>query len=191
MPDHEAALAAEISTLARSRRRTIGVAESLTGGMIAQPLAAAEAAGEWFHGSLVAYSAQVKHEVLDVPDGPVVSAEAAAAMARGARTLLRADLAVAVTGAGGPSGQDDQPPGTVFLSVCDESGTQTLRRSFAGDPAAVCAATARFALELLASHLRDVPGMEDRTPGIGPHDAADDDAAPRDAAVGGRAAAEP
>ncbi|MDN5750009.1 MAG: CinA family protein [Pseudonocardia sp.] len=189
MPDHEYALAAEISALARSRPCSIGVAESLTGGMIAQPLAAAEAAGEWFRGSLVAYSAQVKHEVLGVPDGPVVSAEAAAAMARGARSLLRADLAVAVTGAGGPSGQDDQPPGTVFLAVCDDSGTQTLHRCFAGEPAAVCAAGARFALELLVSRLRD--GREDRKPGTDPHDAADDDAAPRDAAVGGRAAAEP
>ena len=177
------------------------MAESLTGGMIAQSLSAAEAAGQWFRGSLVAYSAQVKHEVLGVPEGPVVSAEAAAAMARGVRSLLGADLAVAVTGAGGPSGQDDQPPGTVFLAVSDESGTRTYFRAFTGEPDEICAATAQAALELLVSWLRAGPdhegpdhegpdheGMEDRMSGTDRHDAADDDAA---RPVGDGAAAEP
>lgn len=49
-----------------------------------------------------AYASDVKHELLTVPLGPVVSAQAAAAMADGVRRLLRADVAVAVTGAGGP-----------------------------------------------------------------------------------------
>lgn len=58
-----------MSDLARSSGRTIAVAESLTGGMVATALAAAEAAGEWSRGSLVAYSSEAKHELLGVPDG--------------------------------------------------------------------------------------------------------------------------
>jgi nicotinamide-nucleotide amidase len=71
--EENARIAAEISGLARSTSRTVGVAESLTGGAVC----AAESSSEWFRGGLVAYSSEVKHAVLDVPDGPVVSAEAA------------------------------------------------------------------------------------------------------------------
>src|SRR3954464_14954183 len=98
--------AEQVGELALARGWTIAVAESLTGGMIASALAQAEQASEWFRGSLVAYSSAVKHEVLGVPAGPVVSAEAAQAMAARVRELLMADFAVAITGAGGPSAQD-------------------------------------------------------------------------------------
>jgi nicotinamide-nucleotide amidase len=112
-------ITAEISGLARSTGRTIAVAESLTGGRVCAALAAAEAASEWFRGGLVAYASEVKHTVLHVADGPVVSAGAAHAMGVGVRDLLDADLALAVTGTGGPEPQDDQEPGTVFLAVVD------------------------------------------------------------------------
>src|SRR3954451_7740925 len=106
----------QVAELAVARERSVAVAESLTGGMIASALAQAEGASEWFRGSLVAYSTEVKHEVLGVPVGPVVSAEAAAVMARRVRSLRHADISVAVTGAGGPSAQDGHEPGTVFLA---------------------------------------------------------------------------
>jgi nicotinamide-nucleotide amidase len=148
-------LAAQVADLARARGRTVAVAESLTGGMVATALAAAEAASEWFRGSLVAYSSEVKHEVLGVPDGPVVSAVAATAMARGARRLLGADVAVAVTGAGGPAAQDGQEPGTVFLAVYDGVDARVQRLDLDGDdPEAVCAAAARSVLEVLVDRLR-------------------------------------
>jgi nicotinamide-nucleotide amidase len=145
--------AAQVSERARSSGRTVAVAESLTGGMIATALAKAEAASDWFRGSLVAYSSEVKHALLDVPDGPVVSAEAARAMARGVRSLLQADVAVAVTGAGGPDPQDGRPPGTVFLAVDDVTGTSVVHRDLDGDPAEVCAAATGTALALLAARL--------------------------------------
>jgi nicotinamide-nucleotide amidase len=94
--------------------------------MVATALAAAEAAAEWFRGSLVAYSSEVEHDVLAVPDGPVVSAGAAEAMAAGVRRLLDADIAVAVTGSGGPSAQDGQDPGTVYCAA--DPGAGDLRR---------------------------------------------------------------
>jgi len=121
--------------------------------MIASALAQAEGASEWFRGSLVAYSTEVKHEVLGVPVGPVVSAEAAAVMARRVRSLLLADISVAVTGAGGPSAQDGHEPGTVFLAVEGNDSHHTRRLQLSGDPATVCAATTLAALDALLDAL--------------------------------------
>ena len=103
--------------------------------MIASALAQAEEASECFCGSLVAYSTEVKHELLDVPPGPVVSADAADVMACRARELLLADLSVAVTGAGGPSTQDGHQPGTVFLAVDGLDHHDVVRLHLPGDPA--------------------------------------------------------
>jgi nicotinamide-nucleotide amidase len=147
-------LAGEVSEVARRRGLTVAVAESLTGGMVATALAAAEAASEWFRGSLVAYSSQVKHEVLDVPDGPVVSAEAAQAMAAGVRRLLASDVAVAVTGSGGPSAQDGQEPGTVYVAVDDGSAVRVQRLDLDGEPGEICARSAESTLRLLLDGLR-------------------------------------
>jgi nicotinamide-nucleotide amidase len=144
--------AERVGELALARGRTIAVAESLTGGMIASALAQAQRASEWFRGSLVAYSTQVKHQLLEVPDGPVVSSDAATAMARSVRKLLLADISVAVTGAGGPAAQDGHEPGTVFLAV-DGGREQVLRLDLPGEPATVCAAATLAALDALVSTL--------------------------------------
>ncbi|QYN36326.1 CinA family protein [Pseudonocardia sp. DSM 110487] len=147
-------IAGEVAEEARRRGLTVAVAESLTGGMVATALAAADAASEWFRGSLVAYSSEVKHEVLDVPEGPVVSAEAAESMAAGVRRLLGADVAVAVTGSGGPSAQDGQEPGTVYVAVDDGSGIRVLRLEFDGEPREICIRSAESTLRLLLDGLR-------------------------------------
>jgi nicotinamide-nucleotide amidase len=154
--DHEerARLAARIGEVLASASLTVAVAESLTGGMVASTLAEAPGASTWFRGAVVAYASEVKHELLEVPPGPVVSPEAAVSMARGVRRLLRADLAVALTGAGGPDGQDGHPPGTVFLGLSDGRRTQVEHRYFDDDdPARVCAQTTTEGLRLLLSQL--------------------------------------
>ncbi|HEX7276979.1 MAG TPA: CinA family nicotinamide mononucleotide deamidase-related protein, partial [Acidimicrobiales bacterium] len=81
---------------------TLGVAESLTGGMVGSRLAEVPGSSEWFKGSIVAYAREVKFELLGVPEGPVVSREAAAAMASGAARVLKADVGLGVTGVAGP-----------------------------------------------------------------------------------------
>ncbi|MGI8983903.1 MAG: competence/damage-inducible protein A [Acidimicrobiales bacterium] len=96
---------------------TLGVAESLTGGLVGARLAEIEGASAWFRGSIVAYNSKVKLDLLGVPEGRVVSAEAAEAMAWGACRALGADAGIAVTGVAGPTTQDDQPVGTVFMAV--------------------------------------------------------------------------
>ncbi|HXV92255.1 MAG TPA: CinA family protein [Pseudonocardia sp.] len=148
-------IAGRISQIVQDRGLTVAVAESLTGGMIAQALAVSGGASSWFRGSLVAYSSDVKHDVLDVPPGPVVSAEAAGVMARNVRKLLGADIAVAATGAGGPGPQDGREAGTVFLAVAGEDVHRVLRLELdSDDPSVVCATTAEEALQMLLDDLQ-------------------------------------
>ena len=96
---------------------TLGLAESLTGGLAASRLVNVPGASVWFRGSVVSYASEVKFEVLGVPEGPVVTEAAARAMADGARRVLGADVGLSMTGVAGPSGQDDQPPGTIFVGL--------------------------------------------------------------------------
>jgi nicotinamide-nucleotide amidase len=128
----------------------VAVAESLTGGMLSSTLAAADQSSTWFRGAVIAYASEVKHEVLAVPAGPVVSATAAEAMAGRVAELLRADVAIALTGVGGPDPQDDQPPGTVWFGI-HRDGVQRSRLKLVdgGDPAAICARACTEALQLL------------------------------------------
>jgi nicotinamide-nucleotide amidase len=148
-------IAATIAERASATGRTVAVAESLTGGMVAAALARAQGASEWFRGSVVAYSSEVKHDLLEVPEGPVVSEPAARTMARTVRELLGADLAVALTGSGGPDPQDGQPPGTVYMAAAGEpGGEEVLRLDLEGEPAEICGAAAKEALELIAARLR-------------------------------------
>lgn len=139
--------------MAMAKGLTIGAAESLTSGAIASALGEAEEASVWFRGAVVAYSPEVKFDVLGVARGPVVNAECAAQMARGARELLGADWSVAVTGAGGPGTEEGQPPGTVFIAVAGPDVVHVTHRLLHGDPADVVAETVERALELLLGEL--------------------------------------
>ena len=133
--------------------RTLAVAESLTGGLLASAFARASGSSEWFRGGIVAYSSAVKYDVLDVPGGPVVSEAAATAMARGAGCLLGADVAVAVTGVGGPDPQDGEPPGTVWVATWpDWLGSAVLLR-LAGSPESICEQVCTETVRMLRERL--------------------------------------
>src|SRR5437660_427898 len=92
---------------------TLGVAESLTGGLVGARLTNVAGASECFRGSIVSYDSEVKFDLLGVPRGPVVSEAAAYAMAEAAAKLLGADVGIGVTGVAGPTEQAGQPVGTV------------------------------------------------------------------------------
>jgi nicotinamide-nucleotide amidase len=104
-----------VLALLRERGLTLGVAESLTGGMMGSRIVDVPGASDVFRGSIVSYASDVKVSVLGVAEGPAVAANAAAAMAAGARRVLGADVGVAVTGVAGPDPQDGHAPGTVFV----------------------------------------------------------------------------
>jgi nicotinamide-nucleotide amidase len=148
-------LCERLGEAAARRGVRVAVAESLTGGSIAARLAATKGSSDWFLGGVVAYDRSVKHAVLGVPEGPVVSAEAALAMADGVAELLSADVALSVTGVAGPAEQDGQPVGTVFFGVHVAGETFASERRFSGDPSEIVEATLLEALELLARGLHE------------------------------------
>jgi len=113
---------------------TLAVAESLTGGLVAARLVDVPGASEWFRGGVVSYAPEVKFSVLDVPEGPVVTSEAAAAMATGVRALLGADVGLGVTGVAGPESAEGHPPGTVFFgAVVGDAAPVTVQVMLPGD----------------------------------------------------------
>jgi nicotinamide-nucleotide amidase len=116
-----------VATLLKAHGLTLGVAESLTGGLVGARLTEAEGATDFFRGSVVAYDSEVKFELLGVPEGPVVSEEAARAMAEGAAKALGADVGLGVTGVAGPAEQEGKPVGTVFMAVTLDGDTQCVQ----------------------------------------------------------------
>jgi nicotinamide-nucleotide amidase len=124
---------AVIGGLLLARGQTLAVAESLTGGLVASRLVAVPGASEWFRGGVVSYASDVKHDVLDVPEGPVVSEAAAMAMADNVRRLMGADIGLSTTGVAGPAEQEGQPPGTVWLGTAVGDDVSAVRVRLPGD----------------------------------------------------------
>jgi len=143
--------------LLRARRRTLGLAESLTGGLIGARITAIPGVSDTFMGSVVSYDSQVKFDVLGVPVGRVVSAEAVEMMAAGARRVLGADVGLAVTGVAGPDPQDDEPPGTVFIGLAIDGEISSHKVRLPGDRDRVREFTVITALDLLRHRLLEVP----------------------------------
>ena len=106
-----------VLNLLREQGLTLGLAESVTGGLVSGRLTAIPGASDVLRGSVVSYSSEVKFDLLDVPRGPVVSEDAAVAMAEGARRVLGSDVALSLTGVAGPAEQDGQPVGTLCIAV--------------------------------------------------------------------------
>jgi nicotinamide-nucleotide amidase len=111
--------------LLRDRGWSLGLAESVTGGLVGARLTGIPGSSEVFRGGIVSYASEVKRELLGVGDGPVVSEEAALAMARGARRVLGADVGLALTGVAGPAEQDGRPPGTLCVGLVWPDGERT------------------------------------------------------------------
>jgi len=134
---------------------TLATAESCTGGMVAQRLTSVPGSSRVFRGAVVAYSNEVKEVELGVPlevleRHGAVSAEAAAAMAAGARERLGADIAVAVTGIAGPNGgSQEKPVGLVYLHAESPSGSRSADFVFPGDREGVRRRAAVTALHLV------------------------------------------
>lgn len=136
-------------------------AESCTGGLIAGRITDLPGASQFFLGSFVTYSNDLKQSVLHVSsdilsEHGAVSRECAAAMAKGALRSSAADLALAVTGIAGPDGGSAaKPVGTVYIALATADHTKSLHYHFLGDRSAVRSQTVFSALELLARTLRD------------------------------------
>ena len=116
--------------LLRERGLTLGLAESVTGGLVGARLTGIAGASDVVRGCIVSYASEVKFDLLGVPQGPVISESAAAAMAIGARRVLGASVGLALTGVAGPDEQDGMPVGTLCVAVAladDDVRTTTAR----------------------------------------------------------------
>lgn len=138
-----------IADLAAARKVRVVTSESLTCGTVAKTLGAGPNASVWFGGGIVAYQEPVKFDVLGVHEGPVVTRECAEQMARGARELLTADVAVSCTGVGGPDPSEGKPAGTVIIAVVTEHGVDVRELSLDGEPDEVLDQTTSECLALL------------------------------------------
>jgi len=139
--------------LLRGRGLTLAIAESVTGGLVAGRLTAVPGASEVLRGAIVSYASEVKFDLLDVPEGPVVSEAAAMAMASGVRRVLGADVGLALTGVAGPTEQDGMPAGTLCVGIDD--GRSVVARTFRvpGHREAMRQMSVITALDYLRRHL--------------------------------------
>lgn len=132
---------------------TFATAESVTAGLIANKAAQGPEASDWLLGGVVAYAAEAKQRVLGVAPGPVVNAETAAQMARGAAALTGADVVVSTTGVGGPDSEEGQQAGTVWVGVSVAGDVTTHLLQLDGDPEDICTGAAAQALRLVVDRL--------------------------------------
>lgn len=122
--------ATDVVRLLTVKGRTLAVAESLTGGLVAAEITSVPGASKVFRGAVTAYATELKHELLGV-DASLLEArgavdpQVAGQMAVGVRKALGADWGIATTGVAGPDPQDGQAVGTVFVAVDGPSGTES------------------------------------------------------------------
>ena len=141
----------------KERGLTCVTAESCTGGGVGSAITAVPGSSAVFLGGVISYANEVKRDVLGVPQEILdtqgaVSPECAERMATGVRALLKADLAVSLTGIAGPDGGSaEKPVGLVWFGLATKDGVRTEKMVFSGDRASVRAQAVDHSLGLLLS----------------------------------------
>lgn len=160
------ALATEIGILLVQRRETLAVAESCTGGFIANVLTNVPGASAWFERGVVCYSNASKIQWLGVSPHMIdthgaVSRECVEAMAVGIRAVAGTTYGIAVTGIAGPSGgTPEKPVGTVFIGFAHPGGVQVSEHHFPLVREAFKETACEWTLDTLRLFL--VPGVENK-----------------------------
>ena len=143
------------------RGATLAVAESCTGGMLAERITSIAGSSRYFLGGAVVYSNEMKTELADVPprlisDHGAVSREVAIALAEGIRERTKATIGVGITGIAGPGGgTPEKPVGLVFIGLANESESQAVERRFPGDRERIRLWASFTALDLIRRKLKD------------------------------------
>ncbi|MBC7370959.1 MAG: CinA family protein [Bdellovibrionaceae bacterium] len=152
----------DLLQLLRSRKLTMGFAESCTGGLLSATVTALPGVSDVFMGSIVSYSNAAKMAVLGVEESALkkegaVSEIVALQMAQGTRKQLKVEVSVAITGIAGPTGgTPTKPVGTVCFAVSGPGVAEsTIRKQFTGERNEIQLASVRFAFEFLISRLRN------------------------------------
>jgi nicotinamide-nucleotide amidase len=147
------ALAAQVHQVLLARGETVGCAESLTGGGLADLLSGTPGASATFVGAVTSYATRIKRDLLGVTAAQVVSADCASQMSVGVRALLGVDWALSTTGVAGPTPQDDKAVGTVYVGVAGPKGVQVHRLALEGDRVAIRRQACLAAVKALADEL--------------------------------------
>jgi nicotinamide-nucleotide amidase len=155
-------LAAQVGEALKAKKLLLTIAESCTGGGIAQAITEIAGSSEWFDCGFITYSNSSKSELLDIPAAMLaqhgaVSEEIAAAMAEGALAASEAHVAISTTGIAGPGGAvPGKPVGTVCFGWAVGGVTHTERLVFSGDRNAVREQTITHSLDRLLRYLKEV-----------------------------------
>lgn len=148
-----------VGQLLKEQNKKMAVAESCSGGLIAHKLTKVPGSSDYFVGGVVAYSNDLKEQLLGVAgeilqQHGAVSAETARAMAEGARKETGVDLGVSVTGIAGPTGgSEEKPVGTVYMGLATEDMTRDFLYNFSGDRWQVQEKTCQTALDIVRRSL--------------------------------------
>jgi nicotinamide-nucleotide amidase len=141
------------------RNATLAVAESCTGGLLAERITSISGSSRYFLGGAVVYSNHLKTELAGVPAEMIerhgaVSREVAAALAEGIRYRCESTLGVGITGVAGPGGGTaEKPVGLVFHAVASDRGTEVVQRNFAGDRKRIRRFASTMALDMVRRKL--------------------------------------
>ncbi len=153
-------LVMELSKLLLKQGWMLAVAESCTGGLLGDMITSLSGSSEFFLGGVIAYSNQVKSNLLNVSaellkkDG-AVSTEVALSMARGVGELLRSSVGVAITGIAGPGdGSKDKPVGLVYIAVITPEVEMVERFIFSGTRREIKTLAAETAIDLMLRALK-------------------------------------
>lgn len=156
-------LEAVVGDLLRRQHSTLVVAESATGGGLAERVTQVPGSSDYFLGGFVVYNRRMKVSVLGIEEalieqyGPV-SKEVAELMANAARLRCGATYALAITGNAGPGTDGPQAPaGTMFVALADASGSSVMHRQFLADRARVKQFAGQMALDMLRRRLQRTP----------------------------------
>lgn len=149
-----------VGSVLSEKKRTLALAESCTGGLIANLLTNIPGSSNYFERGVVSYSNDAKVSLLDVSPNTIeqhgaVSAETATAMAEGVRWIAQTSYGLAVTGIAGPSGgTPDKPVGLVYIALSSEQAETLCKRyQFSGDRLTIKKRTAQTALQMLRHQL--------------------------------------
>lgn len=141
------------------RHATLAVAESCTGGLLAERLTSLSGSSRYFLGGAVVYSNELKTEFAGVPTELIakygaVSKETAIALAEGIRQRCGATIGIGITGVAGPTGGTaEKPVGLVFHALASETGTEVIQRNFPGDRKRIRSFATMQALDMLRRKL--------------------------------------
>ncbi|HET9521867.1 MAG TPA: CinA family protein [Candidatus Limnocylindrales bacterium] len=161
-------LAERLQGICLGRGLTVAVAESCTGGLVADAITDIPGSSGYFAGGVVSYSNEAKEQLLGVAGDVLaahgaVSAQVARAMAEGVRARFATDVGMAVTGIAGPEGGSDaKPVGLTYVAVADRDGVDVRRHAWSGDRLANKSTSAAATLELALDRIGEASAARTR-----------------------------